>query len=181
MFTTGLSSFSHRPRCFVPLVLDTLVSLVNVPLDYTISLSLTAIELAKSLLRTRFDISDGGSATYILGVSIEHKQDSISLHQHGFIERTLSKFQDLILSIQKPIPIHCSTQTTKEVENSNTIPIATAQSIIGTINYLTRLTRPDLSFAQKYISQIKQSEKITSDNFIQLLGYLSRTKTATQP
>ena len=95
--------------------------------------SLTAIESAKSLLRTRFDISDGGSATYILGVSIEHKQDRISLHQHGFIERTLSKFQDLIPSIQKPIPVHSSNQTTKEVENSNTIPIATAQSIIGRV------------------------------------------------
>ena len=41
--------------------------------------SLTAIESSKSLLRTRFDISDGESATYILGVSIEHKQDRVPM------------------------------------------------------------------------------------------------------
>ena len=133
------------------------------------SIPLTAIKSAKSLLCTRFDISDGGSATYILGVSIEHKQDSISLHQHGFIERTLSKFKDLIPSIQKPIPIHCSTQTTKEVENSNMIPIATAQSIIGTINYNKAWPqfRAKLHIADQTIGETP------------LLGYLSRTKIAT--
>ena len=122
------------------------------------SRSLDSIAATKATLRTSYEIQDGGTAQYILGIPIEQTGNGINLDQHGYLERTLTKFEKFISKIRKPIPVSVDRSIK---DPTDTIELETAQSIVGTLNYFARLTRPDINFAVNYLSRLQLSASAT--------------------
>ncbi|MBW0515470.1 hypothetical protein O181_055185, partial [Austropuccinia psidii MF-1] len=133
------------------------------------------IEEFKNKIALKFEIKDLGSADLMLGVKITHNSDSICLDQKHFAESLLDQYS---MGECRPVstPLvpneHLSTATEEEIAVLKNLRV-NYRSAIGSINYLSTATRPDLSFAVSCLSQYLENPGLKHwQAFMHVLRYL---------
>ena len=129
-----------------------------------------------------FDIKINGITDTFLGIQTETRKDgSIKINQTGYAKRILARFG---MADCKPT----STPMTKDILRKEDCPstkeeievMATKntlyRSILGSINYLSAWTRPDLTFAVSQLSRFAESPgKVHMEAAKRVLRYISGT------
>ena len=112
----------------------------------------TDIDLIKSKLSARFNMSDLGPCHFYLGIEIirNRKERIIYLSQQAFVDKILNLFDYQSLN---PVatPMEPNLELPKFDSQQDLVLIRRYQAQIGSLLYLTQGTRPDLAF---YISKL---------------------------
>jgi hypothetical protein len=121
------------------------------------------IERFKAELRKRFNISDLGELTWLLGLKVEQDRPrrTIALLQKAYVETILERFR-LQDTKTTPIPMNAgailstdqSPSTSDETNEMGEIPY---QRGIGSLMYAATSTRPDIAFPVVILSQFMQN------------------------
>ncbi|MBW0464976.1 hypothetical protein O181_004691 [Austropuccinia psidii MF-1] len=132
----------------------------------------------KREIASEFDIKDIGIADLFIGVKVTHSPGYLLLDQQHFTKSLLNLYG---MSSCKPAstPLltneHFSISTDKEVSSFNALRIS-YHSAIGSINYLSTATSPDLSFAVSSLSQFLECPGLLHwKEFLHVLHYLQGT------
>ncbi|GJX60250.1 retrotransposon protein, putative, ty1-copia subclass [Tanacetum coccineum] len=145
--------------------------------------NVTMLQEVKSWLCKCFSMKDLGKAAYILGIKIirDRSKRLIALSQSAYLEKILKKFwmenskKGYTLMIEKPdYRKSQGAKTPSEVQRMQRVPYA---SVIGSIMYAVRCTRPDVAFAQNLCSRFQQNPgEIHWTAVKAILKYLRNTK-----
>lgn len=115
---------------------------------------LTAIEQVKSQLKARFKMSDLGPCAYYLGMHVDATPGaSIALHQSAFVQQLLSRFE---LNDLRPVSTPMDVSRKLEVNKDSVANIQFTrlyQSMVGSLNYLMTVARPDIAHAVGVVSR----------------------------
>jgi len=124
-----------------------------------------------NIIKSKFKISNSEPIKYLLGITIEKVNFNYYISQKNFIDNLLSNFK---------IPINSKSKTPCTfTNNQNEKPFnpTTYKSAIGSLIYLAKNTRPDISFAVHKAA--RNCEKPTFYDWncvINILKYLNQTK-----
>ncbi|MBW0526156.1 hypothetical protein O181_065871 [Austropuccinia psidii MF-1] len=112
----------------------------------------------------------------MLGVKITHDKNFISLDQQHFIESLLKLYgMGKCKPVSTPLPpqAHMGPASEDELARFKELKIS-YRSAIGSINYLSTASRPDLSYAVSSLSQFLENPGINHwNNFLHVLKYLN--------
>ena len=130
-------------------------------------------ELSKTL-----EISNLGPIKYYLGVEIsrDRQDNKLVLSQQAFIGNLLNKFNKLSL---KPVktPTIAGIKLEKNLEQASSKDIKQYQREIGSLIYLTILTRPDLVYAVNLCARFMQNPNQDHFKYLdRIWQYLNYTK-----
>ncbi|MBW0495113.1 hypothetical protein O181_034828 [Austropuccinia psidii MF-1] len=109
-----------------------------------------------------FKIKDVGQANLILGIKVCHSDTHVLLDQQHFTESLLHLYgMESCRPVLTPLPPneHLQLPAPGEINEFKRLHI-NYQSAIGSINYLSTATRPDLAFAVSSLSQFLQQPGI---------------------
>lgn len=128
----------------------------------------------KSVLIKKFKIKDLGQLKQCLGIRIQmYKNGSISLDQKHFVDYILNKF-NMTNCNGVDTPIENNLKLEKSVDVCKQYPF---QQLIGSLMYLSVLTRPDISYSVSFLSQFNNSYSLIHwKHAKRILRYLSKTK-----
>ncbi|GJX45004.1 retrotransposon protein, putative, ty1-copia subclass [Tanacetum coccineum] len=137
----------------------------------------------KSYLGRCFAMKDLGEAAYILGIKIyrDRSRRLIGLCQSAYIEKILKRFH-MENSKRGSIPMQEKLRLSKsqgastpaELKRMQNVPYA---SVVGSIMYDVRCTRPDVAFAQNITSRFQQNPGDLHWTTVKnILKYLRNTK-----
>ena len=128
----------------------------------------------KNRLSAEFEVKDLGDLQYLLGVSViqNHKEKSVWIGQPTYTLNVLEKFG---LKDAKPVttPVCVGSKLTKAKEDDELVDESLYQSAVGSLQYLSTMTRPDITFAVSNVA--KYSSKPTKEHWIavkRILRYL---------
>ncbi|GJV58922.1 retrotransposon protein, putative, ty1-copia subclass [Tanacetum coccineum] len=137
----------------------------------------------KSYLGISFAMKDLGEATYILEIKIYHDRSKrlISLCQSAYIEKILKRFymknsKRGTIPVQEKLKLSKSqgASTPAEKQRMQNIPYA---SVVRSIMYAVRCTRPDVAFAQNMTSRFQENPGEENWTTVKnILKYLRNTK-----
>ncbi|MBW0502369.1 hypothetical protein O181_042084 [Austropuccinia psidii MF-1] len=137
------------------------------------------VDTFKIEISKEFEIKDIGEADLMLGVKVTQTKDFIALDQQHFSESLLELYG---MSDCRPVatPLvpnhHLSLASEEELSLFNSLGIS-YRSAIGSINYLSTATRPDLSYAVSSLSQFLERPGINHwKAFLHVLRYLKGTQ-----
>jgi hypothetical protein len=106
-------------------------------------------EIFKSLISKRFKIKDLGSAKNLLGMQVSQLATEVHLTQTHYIEETLSKYQCQDL-FPLATPFDPKTNLVKasrdEIDQFLSLKV-NYQGLVGTLNYLSVTTRPEITYS----------------------------------
>ncbi|GKF53914.1 retrotransposon protein, putative, ty1-copia subclass, partial [Tanacetum coccineum] len=135
-----------------------------------------------SYLRRCFDMKDLGEAAYILGIKIYRDRSRwlIGLCQSAYIEKILKQFH-MENSKRGSIPIQDKLRLSKsqgastpaELKRMQSVPYA---SVVGSIMYVVRCTRPDVAFAHHITSLQQNPGDLHWTTVKNIMKYLRNTK-----
>ncbi|MBW0537361.1 hypothetical protein O181_077076, partial [Austropuccinia psidii MF-1] len=132
----------------------------------------------KSEIAEDFEIKDIGIADLMLGVKIGQDENHLSLDQQHFTDSLLHLYgMDNCKPVSTPLVPnqHLLASTDKEEAEFKALGI-NYRSAIGSINYLSTATQPDLSFAVSSLSQFLERPGIQHwKAFLHVLRYLRGT------
>jgi elongation factor P hydroxylase len=176
-----LSSFFESIN-FVPLVADPCLfiskdpewqCLVHVYVDDMAIIS-HDVDRFKKLVNARFMMDDLGPASSLLGMKISHFDGFITLSQHHHIDELLKEYNLVnARSVPNTRLISASDEEIAQLAALN----VNYRRAIGSLNYISVATRPDISFAVSQLSQHLKNPGICHWRaFLHLLRYLSGTK-----
>lgn len=133
----------------------------------------------KTIISSKYAMEDLGQVSLRLGMKITHSRGKITLPQQAYSNRLLKEYN---LNNSRPTP-------TPMVPTTCLLPATQAdcdkfikmkiyyQHVIGSINYLTVSTRPDIAFAVSQLSQHRENTGAAHWNaFIHLLQYIKGTQ-----
>ncbi|GJX74858.1 retrotransposon protein, putative, ty1-copia subclass [Tanacetum coccineum] len=137
----------------------------------------------KSYLGRCFAMKDLGEAAYILGIKIyrDRSRRLIGLCQSAYIEKILKRYH-MENSKRRSIPMQDKLRLSKsqgastpaELKRMQNVPYA---SVVGSIMYVVRCTRPDVAFAQNITSRFQQNPgDLYWTTIKNILKYLRNTK-----
>lgn len=131
-------------------------------------------ETLKKNLVTNFKIKDLGELKQCLGMRVKrYENGSISLDQKKFVEQILIKFNMLDCK-SADTPIENNLKLEKGVEMYKQYPY---QQLMGSLMYLSVLTRPDIAFSVSYLSQFNNCyTSVHWKHAKRILKYLQKTK-----
>ncbi|MBW0579769.1 hypothetical protein O181_119484 [Austropuccinia psidii MF-1] len=133
----------------------------------------------KDEISREFEIKDVGMADLMLGVKITHSDEFISLDQQHFVESLLKLYgMDKCKPVCTPLPpqTHIGPASEDELDKFKNLNVS-YRSAVGSINYLSTATRPDLSYAVSSLSQFLENPGINHWNsFLHVLKYLNGTQ-----
>ncbi|MBW0555444.1 hypothetical protein O181_095159 [Austropuccinia psidii MF-1] len=109
----------------------------------------------KKEIKSKFDMRDLGKANLLLGIKTNHFDDGFSLDQEHYIKKLANKYK-----IKDPVPsntplkphLQLLNSSNKEHNDFNNLNI-NYQSAVGSLNYISSNTRPDITFAVSHLSQ----------------------------
>ncbi|KAH4050789.1 hypothetical protein HBI95_077750 [Parastagonospora nodorum] len=107
----------------------------------------------KEALKRHFKMTDLGECAFYLGMHVVRQPDgSIHLHQESFVQQILERFG---MSQEKAvaIPLPSDLKLVKSTSATTTSFRQTYQAIVGSLNYLAVITRPDISLAVSLVSR----------------------------
>ena len=125
-------------------------------------------------IKKTFRISNCGKANYILGIKIEKQKFNYSISQTQLINEILQKFN--ITNIRKS-KTPCSGENKLNKKDNTPFDKTTYKSAVGSLIYLSRCTRPDISFAVGMVA--RHSENPTMEDWKKvmiIMKYLNYTK-----
>lgn len=134
------------------------------------------IIVAKKQLAKEFEMTDLGECAYYLGMHVLMTPDATYLHQAGYIQQMLNRFNlnDIALS-RTPTSPHLKLFANKG-ETASRDFVKEYQAKVGSVNYSATITRPDTSFA---VSRLARYMSNPSDEHMKemhvLFGYLKGT------
>ncbi|GJT39381.1 retrotransposon protein, putative, ty1-copia subclass [Tanacetum coccineum] len=145
--------------------------------------SIPCLQDVKSYLGKCFAMKDLGEAAYILGIKIyrDRSRRLIGLCQSAYIEKILKRFH-MENSKRGSIPMQDKLRLSKsqgastpaELKRMQNVPYA---SVVGSIMYAVRCTRPDVAFAQNITSRFQQNPGDLHWTTVKnILKYLRNTK-----
>ena len=112
------------------------------------------LEEMKSRLSAEFEVKDLGDLQYLLGVSIiqNHTEKSVWIGQLTYTLNVLEKFG---LKDAKPVatPVCVSSKLSKATEDDELFDKSLYQSAVGSLQYLSTITRPDITFAVSNVAK----------------------------
>jgi len=124
-------------------------------------------------ISSEFKISNCEKAKYILGINIEYKNNCYLIHQRNFIDNLLSTYNiKNIRSTNTPC-------TGYNLISENTTPFDSTiyKSAIGSLIYLAKCTRPDISFAVHKAARKCEKPNVSDwKSILNILKYLNSTK-----
>jgi hypothetical protein len=109
----------------------------------------------KKEMEAEFSIKYPGEAVFLLGMNIERLEHGIAINQTQYIERKLVQFgfDSLHLATCPLNPKeYLRKATAAEVEELHNLGVS-YRALVGSLNYLSVLTRPDISYAVSTLSQ----------------------------
>ncbi|GJT86333.1 retrotransposon protein, putative, ty1-copia subclass [Tanacetum coccineum] len=121
------------------------------------------LQYVKSYLGKCFAMKDLGEAAYILGIKIyrDRSKRLIGLCQSACIKKILKRFymensKCRTIPMQEKLKLSKSqgASTPAKVKHKQNVPYA---SVVGSIMYVVRCTRPDVSFAQNITSRFQHN------------------------
>ncbi|PLW52334.1 hypothetical protein PCASD_00111 [Puccinia coronata f. sp. avenae] len=119
--------------------------------------------LFQSQMEKEFKIKYMGDTSFLLGMKLDRSPSGIHLHQSQYIARKLEEFDATNLS-PSSCPIdpcsHLKKASESEIAQFKSLNV-NYQALIGSLNYLSILTRPDVSFAVSKLSQYLENPGIT--------------------
>lgn len=128
----------------------------------------------KNKLCQIFPMHDLGKLNYALGIKIEQSKDCITLCQDAYVERLLEKFNMVDC---KPTATPLPLKAQKEEDNNEPFEdINLYQQLVGSLIYLSNITRPDLAYAVSHLARAMSNP--TMNNWIhakRVLRYLKGT------
>lgn len=132
------------------------------------------LELTNELV-AKFRIKDLGVIKQCLGMHINVHRDCITVDQEQFIDSILKKFNMSDCS-GSDTPMEVNLKLQKGVI-SKVVQKYPYQQLIGSLMYLSVLTRPDISFSVSYLSQYNNCYNESHWKHLKrLLKYLKKTK-----
>ncbi|KAA1110814.1 hypothetical protein PGT21_050256 [Puccinia graminis f. sp. tritici] len=163
----------HRPRCenkpptWIYAHVDDLVVISSDPAVF------------KAEIEREFDIKYLGQAAFLLGMNLDRSADSLHIHQTQYVERKLLEF-----GLDKSPPASCPLNPKIHLRKASPSEISELsklgvnyRSIVGALNYLSVLTRPDISYPVSVLSQHLENPGIQHYRAAeQVFRYLSGTK-----
>lgn len=131
------------------------------------------VDHLKKHLNVRFKLKDLGQLRKCLGMNVKINENKICIDQKDFIEKLLNKFKlENCKNIDTPMEVNLKLEKSKN-EMSNCL----YQQLIGSLMYLSVLTRPDISYCISYLSQFNNCNNETHwKHAKRVLKYLSSTK-----
>lgn len=113
-----------------------------------------AIDQTKELMKSRFKMTDIGKCAYYLGMQISKDGNgTVKLSQESFVESLLNRFN--IRDI-RPVSTPMDTSRKLEANNNSTTDLEFQrlyQSMVGSLNYLMTVARPDIAYAVGAVSR----------------------------
>ncbi|PWA94574.1 ribonuclease H-like domain, Reverse transcriptase, RNA-dependent DNA polymerase [Artemisia annua] len=150
--------------------------IVGVYVDYLIITGTPKkeIDLFKSQMKDKFEMSDLGLLAYYLGIEVSQTGGDITIKQSGYINKIL-KETNMTDSNDTKIPMDPGTKLVK-AEDGNPVDATYYRSLIGSLRYLLH-TRPDLSYSVGLLSRFMQDPKDHHLKAIkQVIRYIKGTK-----
>ncbi|GJW52222.1 ribonuclease H-like domain, reverse transcriptase, RNA-dependent DNA polymerase [Tanacetum coccineum] len=132
------------------------------------------IDLFKSQMKDKFEMSDLGLLAYYLGIEVTQTGGEITIKQTGYINKIL-KESSMMESNDTKIPMDPGTKLVK-AEDGNSVDATYYRSLIGSLRYLLH-TRPDLSYSVRLLIKFRQDPKDHHLKAIkQVIRYIKGTK-----
>ncbi|GJR24787.1 leucine-rich repeat protein [Tanacetum coccineum] len=132
------------------------------------------IDVFKSQMKDRFEMSDLGLLAYYLGIEVTQTGGEITIKQTGYINKIL-KETSMTDSNDTKIPMDPGTKLVK-AEDGNSVDATYYRSLIGSLRYLLH-TRPDLSYSIGLLSRFMQDPKDHHLKAVkQVIRYIRGTK-----
>ncbi|GJW69436.1 retrotransposon protein, putative, ty1-copia subclass [Tanacetum coccineum] len=142
-----------------------------------------SLQSVKDYLGKCFAMKDLGEAAFILGIKIyrDRSKRLIGLCQNAYMDKILKRYKmdnskRGHIPMQERLDLNKSqgAQTPKEVNRMKNVPYA---SVVGSIMYAVRCTRPDVAFAQNLTSRFQQNPGEPHWTAVKnILKYLRNTK-----
>lgn len=133
-------------------------------------------ENLKQILSHKFSIKDLGEVRQCLGMNVIFNKDKgyITLSQETYIDQLLSKFNlSDCKTVDTPMEVKLHINKGQVGVNSH-VPY---QQLIGSLMYLSVLTRPDISYSISFLSQFNNCHTKEHWEYAKrVLKYLKRTK-----
>jgi len=124
-------------------------------------------------IKKNFKVSKCSEADYILGINIEKENSSYVISQIQLINDILQKFK--VKNIRKS-KTPCSS-ISNSAKNNEPFDKTTFKSAVGSLIYLARCTRPDITYAVGKIARNSENPTIADWKMvINILKYLNYTK-----
>nr|GEX80666.1 ribonuclease H-like domain, reverse transcriptase, RNA-dependent DNA polymerase [Tanacetum cinerariifolium] len=141
---------------------------------YKLTKALKEIELFKSQIEDKFEMSNLGLLAYYLGIELTQTSRVITIIQTGYINKIL-KETSMMESNYTKIPMDPDTKLVK-AEDGNSVDATYYRSLIGSLRYLLH-TRPDLSYSVGILSTFMQDPKDHHLKAVkQVIGHIKGTK-----
>ena len=134
------------------------------------------IARTKDDLKTRFEMTDSGKCTFVLGIELVDGADgSVTMCQRRYVDDILKRFgMENCKAVANPVDM-ISRLVSSEAATKTGAPFREA---VGALMHLTTATRPDIAFAVGYVPRFMENPQ--EDHWIAIkliLCYLQGTKT----
>lgn len=148
----GWRMSAYDPCVFIDdqnrLILEVHVDDINV-----MGKDLQAILAFKTKFAKEFPISDEGECSWYLGMHIEQSPGEIRLHQKHYIDQIVNKY-----GFKDAAPVMTPLDTKCKLAKQDEYPSKTKfrkeyQSKVGSLNFASNQTRPDIAFATGYVAR----------------------------
>uniref|UniRef100_A0AAV1VFJ7 Reverse transcriptase Ty1/copia-type domain-containing protein n=1 Tax=Peronospora matthiolae TaxID=2874970 RepID=A0AAV1VFJ7_9STRA len=109
----------------------------------------------KEDLKTRFEMTDSGKCTFVLGIELLDGEDgSVTLCQRRYVDDILKRFgMDDCKAVSSPVDMS-SRLVSSDAATKVDAPFREA---VGALMHLTTATRPDIAFAVGYVSRFMEN------------------------
>ncbi|CAH2104034.1 unnamed protein product [Euphydryas editha] len=135
----------------------------------------TTYQELKIVLESEYKIKDLGRIKQCLGMNVNVSKNCITLDQEKFIDNVLARF-NMTNCNTSDTPMETNLKLEKSIDNQcdEKFPY---QQLVGSLMYLSVLTRPDISFSISFLSQFNTCYNETHWKHLKrLLRYLKKTK-----
>ncbi|KAI7940779.1 hypothetical protein MJO28_013064 [Puccinia striiformis f. sp. tritici] len=133
----------------------------------------------KKEIEKEFDIKYLGAASFLLGMNIDRTQNQLHVHQTQYVERKIIEFgltEAKLASCPMNPKIHLRAASPQEIAEFTVLNV-NYRALVGSLNYLSVLTRPDISYAVSVLSQHLERPGIQHFRAAQqVFRYLAGTK-----
>ncbi len=105
----------------------------------------------KMQIQEKFEVSDKGELTYLLGIKIDRDRSTktLRMNQAKFVNDLLVKFQMEGCDSEPTPQVQGLPAESKQTEEDINLPY---RSLVGALQYLVSATRPDIAFAVRFLS-----------------------------
>uniref|UniRef100_A0AAV1TFY3 Integrase catalytic domain-containing protein n=2 Tax=Peronospora matthiolae TaxID=2874970 RepID=A0AAV1TFY3_9STRA len=117
--------------------------------------SLELIAQTKADLKTRFEVTDSGKCTFVLGIELVDESDgSVTMCQRRYVNDILKRFgMDECKATASPVDLSTRLVACSEAAKID-VPF---REVVGALMHLTTATRPDIAYAVGYVSRFMEN------------------------